>query len=313
VEKTHTRQPTVVVPFDLECRSEHCNDIFIYLRPETNGIEVESVMMRTLSRSAKYHDRVRLVYLANLPGDFIDAHHIIEEHYRLKLAFTKQGKKLFTPYMQREFSRYFQVPFEEARILGGYEAMKQLRYTREQLFRLWVPQRDIFHINGQTIKKTGDIYIINYDIPAILRKNSRATDIAAMVLRTSLPFGEMAEMITDITDALRTEGILDEQEAFSRVFHYSKGPFEQILDAIGFLYRSNGSHIPIDTVNFYRFLRGKGLSDYEIRQILHYPIMSFSNYRKPYYEETIYAATYGCDYESAYQILCKARGQVILQ
>jgi hypothetical protein len=215
--------------------------------------------------------------------------------------------------MRKEFSRYFEEPFEEAKILGAFEAMKQLRYTREQLFNLWVPQRDIFHINGQTIKKAHGVYIINYDIPAILRKNTRTTDIAAMTLRTNLPFREVSEMITDVVEALRSQGILDEEEDFSRIFHYSKGPFEQILDAIGFLYDEKGKHISLEEINFYQFLLRKGLSDFEIRQILRYPIMAYSDHRRSYYEETIYTATFGCDYEKAYKTLCAARGQVLIE
>mgnify|MGYP006896946479 CR=1 FL=1 len=313
MERTHSRLPTVVVPFDPECGSERCNDVFLYLRPETNGIEVESVMMRALSRSKKYHDKVRLAYLANLPGDFIDSRRIIEEHYRLKLKFTQEGKQLFTPYMKKEFSRYFEEPFEEATVLGAFEAMRYLHCSRDELFNLWVPQRDVFHLNGQTIKKSDGIYIINYDIPAILQKNTSETDVAAMALRTSLPFNEVAEMIAEIVEALRTQGILNQKQAFSRIFHYSKGPFEQILDAVGFLYDGKGRHISLEKLNFYQFLREKGLSNYEIRQILRYPIMSFRSRRRSYYEETIYTATYGCSYENAYRTLCSACGQVLIE
>ncbi len=312
--KSKVRLPTVVIPFDSKCRSSRCQDVFLYLRPETNGIRVESVMMRTLRVRPQYQDRVKIAYLANLPGDFIQKNRIIEEHYRLKLLFTKRGKSLFTPYMRSEFSRYFKVPFEEAEIYGAFEAMKRLGYSREELFHLWVPKKDIFHLNGQTIKRFKEnVFVINYDIPGILNKNSVATDVAVMILRSSFEPEELRGMITDIVEELRKVGILDNTKGYSRVFHYSKGPYEQILDAVGFLYDSEGRHIPLDEVHFYNFLLEKGLDNHKILELLKNPIFLFPNNGQGDYEETIYAATFEQEYEEAYQTLLSAKAQIILE
>lgn len=308
------RLPTVVVPFDTDCRTSRCQDVFLYLRPEANGIKVESVMMRTLRRRPQYKDQVKIAYLANLPGDFIVKNRIIEEHYRLKLLFTKRGKRIFTPYMRREFSRYFGVPFEKARIYGAFDAMKRLGYTREELFHLWVPKQEIFHLNGQTIKRIGeDTFVINYDIPGILNKNNRATDVAVMILRTSFDPKELQRMIMDMVEELRKEGILDNTKGYSRVFHYSKGPFEQILDAVGFLYDSEGNHISLKNVHFYNFLLEKGLQSSEVSEILKNPIFLFEGNGSGDYEETIYTATYEENYEEAYHTLLASKAQVILE
>jgi hypothetical protein len=309
---TKVRLPTVVIPFETGCRTDKCQDIFLYLRPETNGIRVESVMMRAISSRAQYKDKVKIVYLANLPGDFIAKHRIIEEHYRLKLLFTKRGKQLFTPYMKREFSRYFNVSFEDAEIYGAFEAMKLLGYDREELFRLWVPKQDIFHINGQTIKRYGEVFIINYDIPGILNKNSDATDVAVMILRTTFGPQELHTMIMDIVEEMRKEDILDNSKGYSRVFHYSKGPFEQILDALGFLYDSDGTHIPLFQIHFYSYLLDRGLDGKEIERILQYPIFRFANGKTRPYEETIYAATFEKDYDTAFEVLRSTKAQVII-
>ena len=310
---TKVRLPTVVIPFTSNCRTSDCQDVFLYLRPETNGIQVESAMMRVLRQRPEYKEQVRIAYMANLPGDFIAKHRIIEEHYRLKLLFTKRGKQLFTPYMKREFSRYFGVPFEKAKIYGAFEAMKRMGYTREELFRLWVPLKDVFHINGQTIKRLGDVYIINYDIPGILNKNTYATDIAVMIFRTSFGPAELQHMITDIVEELRSEEIIGESREYSRVFHYSKGPFEQILDAVGFLYDSQGNNIPLEEIHFYNYLRGRGLLSHEISRVLNNPIFLFENGNGKTYEETIYAATFEKSYEEAYRTLISTKAQVILE
>ena len=306
------RTPTVVVPFDSECRTEMCQDVCVYLRPEANGIQVESALMRTIHTNSHYKENVRLVYLANLPGEFIARHRIIEQHYRLKLSFAKHGKRMFTAYMQQEFSHYFGVPFEKAEILGAFEAMKRLHYSREELFRLWVPAQDIMHVNGQTIKRVGSVYIINYDIPAILLKNKMSTDIAVMILRTRLGPDSIHTLMMEMVERLKQDGLLQESEAFTRVFHFSRSPFEQILDGIGFLYRNDGTHIPLNEIQFYCYLQERGLGDEEIHQILHYPIFSFVNKRGGLIEQTVYAASYGMDYEAAYQTLLSAKAQILL-
>ncbi|MFW6344183.1 MAG: hypothetical protein ACOC2B_05525 [Sediminispirochaetaceae bacterium] len=289
--------------------------MFLYLRPETNGIKVESVIMRTLQQRLQYKDRVKLAYLANIPGDFIAKNRIIEDHYSLKLHFTKTGKQLFTPYMKKEFSRYFGVSFDKAKIYGAFEAMKRLGYTREGLFNLWVPQRDVFHVNGQTIKRDGDIFIINYDIPAILNKNNSATDVAVMILRTSFEPKALQRMIMDMVEELRKEEVIDKTKGYSRVFHYSKGPFEQLLDAVGFLYDSQGNHLSPDKMLFFNYLLEKGLHTHEVSKILKNPIFLFQGQGdgQKQFEETIYTATYEQSYEEAYNTLLSAKAQVILE
>lgn len=306
------KYPTVVIPFDPVCTSDYCQDTCVYLRPETNGVEVESVMMRTIQSSPLYRENVRLVYLANLPGEFMSHRRVIEHHYHLKLLFAKRGGRLFTDYMKREFSAYFKQDFEEAKIYGSFEAMKLLGYSREQLFKLWVPQDAILHLNGQIIKKVDDIFIVNYDIPAILMKDRSNTDVAVMILRTLLGPDNIRDLMMDVVDTLRERGMLKKSQNFTRIFHFSRSPFEQILDGIGFLYGENGDHIPLRKIHFFRYLLDRGVDAKTVRQLLIYPIFGFEDERGNYYEQTIYAASYGMDYEAAYQTLLSAKSQILL-
>ncbi|HDQ15172.1 MAG TPA: hypothetical protein ENN41_10205 [Sediminispirochaeta sp.] len=305
--------PTVVIPFNPQCDSDLCQDTCVYLRPETNGVEVESAMMRTIQSSPVYRDNVQLVYLANLPGEFIGRRRIIEHHYHLKLMFAKRGKRLFTDYMKREFSRYFGTPFESARIYGSFEAMKRLGYSREDLFHMWVPAKEILHLNGQTIKRVDDIFIVNYDIPAILLKDRSNTDVAVMILRTRLGPESIHSLMMETVDTLRQRGMLRKSQTFTRIFHFSRSPFEQILDGVGFLYSENGSHIPLRKIHFFRYLLERGIDAKTIRKILVYPIFGFEDEKSGYYEQTIYAASYGMGYEEAYQKLLSAKAQVLLE
>jgi hypothetical protein len=304
--------PTVVIPFEPDCLTEHCQDVCVYLRPETNGVQVESAMMRTIQADEFYRNNVKLAYLANLPGEFIGRRKVVEHHYRLKIHFSLKGRQLFTDYMKEAFSRHFGIPFEKAEILGSFEALRKLGMTRDELFNIWVEPKDILHLNGQTIKHFDGHYVVNYDIPAILMKNKNSTDIAAMILRTKLGPESIHQLIEDMIKALKEGHFLHGTKSIPRVFHFSKSPFEQILDCIGFLYDENGSHVSLRKIHFYRYLLEKGISPLEIRKILEYPIFGFEDEEGRYYEETIYAATYGMGYEEAWEKFITAKRQILL-
>jgi len=284
----------------------------VYLRPETNGIEVESVMMRTIQSSSFYREKVQLVYLANLPGSFIGKKRAIEKHYHLKIMFAKRGGKLFTAYMKHQFSEFFGIPFEKASIWGAFEALRHMGYSRTGLFNIWVPHNELLSLNGQTIKRVGDQFIVNYDIPAILMKNRDDTDMAVMILRTDLGPESIYQLMMNMVDSLKNQGLLSDGEAFTRVFHFSRSPFEQILDGIGFIYNQDGNHIDLNSINFYTYLLERGISPGEIEKILKYPIFCFQDPENGYYEKTIYTATYGMGYDEAYKKLILSEGQVLL-
>jgi hypothetical protein len=270
------RLPTVIVPYPGPCREKVCHDVFVYLRPETNGVEVESTIMRTIRGSEEYRERAGLVYLANIPGDFISQKRIVEEHYRLQLYFATHGKAAFTDHMRRKFSEYFDEEFEEAPVCGAFEAMRVLDMTYDELFRLYVPKSDLMHVNGQSIKRYGGIYIVNYDIPAILHKNNNRTDIAVMIFRTDFHYETIHRMVDDMADALIDSGTLHPGKALSRVFHYSKGPFDQIRDAIGYLYTQSGRHEPLKRIAFARFLTNRGIKMHQILGLIRNPLCTFA-------------------------------------
>ncbi len=86
------RIPTVVVPFNGLCESSKCQDIFVYLRPESNGIAVESALMRGISLVPDWQNSINLIYLANLPGGFLKAKGVFEEHYNTRIKFAQKVK-----------------------------------------------------------------------------------------------------------------------------------------------------------------------------------------------------------------------------
>jgi len=309
----NVRKPSILVPYSGPDASGNCKDVFIYLRPESNGVYVESSLLKVIRGKSLYLNNTSLVYLANLPGDFIVNKHIIERHYSVKLYFAAHGKNAFTKDMIKRFEAFFQESFNDAKIIGAFEALRKFDIDYNELFHLWVNPFDMLVVNGQSIKKKDDYYIVNYDIPALLHKNSKNTDIAVMVVRTSLIWDDFHKMVEDMGAALIEAGLMDPLKPASRFFHYSKGPFSEIQDGIGYLYHKDGTSIEPTALSFVQYLMNKGFSIDQVLGMIHNPIMAFRDEDDSVVEESLYDWTVGDDYEAAFEKMKKCVNQFILR
>ncbi len=311
-----TRKPTVIIPYPGPSMERGTKDIVVYLRPETNGVVVESILFKVIRENPLYRDNISMCYLANLPGDFIIRNRIVESHYSLKLFFAVNAKRAFTPFMISRFEKHFGVKFEDASIVGAFEALKLLDVNYEGLFNIWVPDEMMLNVDGQNIKKYGGIYIVNYDIPAILHKNNNKTDVAVMIFRSKLIDEEFHRMIVAMADRLIEKGILSPDKPISRIFHYSKGPYEEILDGMGYIYQSDAKHIPLCDISFFHYLKKKGMDDKNILGIVKHPIVQFKKEievgRRVVTEDSIFLSTAGMDYKSAYSFIRHVIAQPII-
>ena len=306
------RELTIVVPFSEKCTAAKCQDIFIYLRPETNGVRAESAIMQGVTSTGEFRKHIELAYLANLPGDFLIRKGVVKNHYKTRILFAYYGEKIFTPYMKQEFKNFFGAGIEEATVVGAYKALEIMKLSTDELFDLWVPMEDMLQVNGQTIKRIGDMFVINNDIPSILDRNNNKADIAVMIFRTDY-FGQaFHDVILRMTDILIAEGILDSRSKFSHVFHYSKGPFEQILDAVGFLYDEEGNHLPLEKIRFYRYLKKRGFDSKKIEHALKDPIFQFSFDDDICVEDSIFDRTENLGYPESLKVIKSAKAQVLL-
>ena len=294
-----TRKPAILVPFSPAGAGFDCRDIFVYLRPESNGVEVESIIMNALRTEDSCRDKVKLAYLANIPGDFISTKGLIEHHYRIRLLFSLKGKQLFTRHMRKVFKAYFRCSFDKADIIGPYEAMQRLGVDEETLFKTWVKPSNMLNINGQSIKKIKNFYVLNYDIPALLNKNNVNTDIAVMIFRVCREIENVHFMIDAIEKRLKEKGIVNILSPSSRIFHYSKGPFEELLDSSGFLYDRESKNVPLDEVTFGRFLVENGITLEQIWGTIRHPIMYFRESEHKFVENDIYSYTRDLSYADA--------------
>jgi hypothetical protein len=305
-------QPTILVPYKPD-GSGRSQDVFIYLRPETNGIEVESRMMRVVQQNHEFRNSIELAYLANFPGSFIHEQQIVERHYHVRIYFARCGGEGFTPFMKESFQRYFAADPRKVPVLGAFEAMETLGMDAEKMFRLWVPDEDMAVICGQSVKRLNNHYIVNYDIPAILSKNNVNTDIAVMVFRTSLGYSRIHQLVASIGEELQKAALLRKDVPLSRAFHYSKGPFEQILDATGYVFEPDGTPVPVRNSSFYCFLEARyGFKSHEILGALNQPIMRFGLEGGLWVEDEIFAYTQNDSFEEAAEKLSRVLCQSLL-
>jgi len=263
----------------------------VYLRPETNGIQTESILFRVFKAPAWY-SKVELAYLANVPGAFLLERGVVEKHYASRVMFARRGASVFTPAMKETFTRYFGVSFDRVRVVGAFEALSLLNVDEEALFETWVPVQDLLDVEGQIIKRvSSDLFVVNYDIPALLTKHHAGTDVAAMVFRTELSYEEFKSAVEQIRQSLVTEGLLDPDKPENRVFHWSRGPFEQLLDAQGYVYTVSDEPVALSELAFGRFLLDKGETEESIRAALNTPFASGRN---------LFTATLFDTFEDAY-------------
>ncbi|MEW5817752.1 MAG: hypothetical protein AB1798_20450 [Spirochaetota bacterium] len=309
----YTREPTVIIPYPGPCSDGECQDVFVVLRPEANGVMVESTLLKVVNNHPDYKNNIRFIYLANIPGDFIVKNRIVEHHYIDKLYFCTKEKRAFTPGMKKKFEDYFHLSFEQAYVIGAFTAMKELGMSYNELFNLRVSSCDMVEINGQNVKKYGKTFIINYDIPAILHKNNNRTDIAVMIFRTQLNYPSIHQLIGEMGRALIEADILDPEKPLSRIFHYSKGPFGQIRDAIGYLYNDKNEHLPLQAMTFSNFLIKKGISVKQIMGIINNPIMQFITPNGDIIEENLFVYTKDDTFASSHAKLTGALCQFILR
>ncbi|WP_052078634.1 hypothetical protein [Spirochaeta lutea] len=296
--------PTVIVPYPGPAAKPEEQDIFVYLRPETNGVLVESTLLKVI-KTAEQGQPMKLVYMANFPGEFIVKNTIVEQYYSLKLHFAVVGKRAFTLSMAERFSDFFREDFDSAEIVGSFEALERLDKTPEELFHTWVNEADMVMLNGQTIKRIEGVYVVNYDIPALLHKNAKGTDIAVMIFRTERDYSSVKLLVRRMHQALVDGGILDPKYDPSRAFHYSKGPFEQILDGVGYLYTQQREKISLRDFTFARYLLNRGVDKKIICGMLMNPIVHIREPDGREVEDSMFNYTTNASYAQAVDALTR--------
>ena len=297
-------KPDILIPYQGPSDTEGTQDVFVFMRPHTNGTLGEQAIMQTIRGCPEYATKqIRMVYLANIPSQTLITNKIYERYYGLKIHFATLGGALFTPHMKRRFSAHFNVDFDSAHVIGAFEALRELSMSTEELFRLRVPQEDVCALNGQSIKKYRGCFIVNYDIPALIHRYSLRYDIAVMCFRMNLPYDYFVSLTRVMRYRLIETKVIATDALVESAFHYSYGPFDQLRDGIFFMLNQKQEGVPLQELSFARYLQKRGIDSDTIHHLLINPIVVIDDGDDNTREISIVEHTRGSTYRQAWEIL----------
>ena len=305
-------RPSILVPFAGPDPDGSSLDVFVYLRPETNGVAAESTILRVIKDCRLRRSDIELVYMANVPGEYILHRHIVEHHYALRLFFAVHGGGAFSDDMIRQFETFYGIPFRREAVIGAFEALRRFQWDPDQLFGLWVDESQVTRIAGQVIKRFQSMWIVNYDIPALLHKNSAATDIAVMAFRTREGYPHFFELAQEMKRALVERGVLKRDMPIARAVHISRSPFEQLLDARDYLLNPDGSSAGISSSSFAQFLLSRGIEESQLRGLVEHPICQFDFGVTAPRDQNLLDLCEGFSYLDAWYMILKIQAQTMV-
>ena len=87
--------------------------------------------------------------------------------------------------MASKFEEHFKIKFNNAQIIGSFDAILKLKLSKQELFNKFVDDKDFLKFYGQTIKKIDDYFIVNYDLPAVLNKYDFTANVFVVLINSN--------------------------------------------------------------------------------------------------------------------------------
>lgn len=261
--------PDLLIPYHIDRETlSHSSILLIYVRPETNMINYEAAIIKG---AAPYADAV---YLANLCGNLVNNKAITASHYSIQLQFAIEGKEKLQRYpeMVRQFEEKFKVDFRDADIIGSYDAIVDYRIksNSDELFETMVPDADFLEFYGQTIKRIGKYFIVNYDIPAIITRHHEDTAMfsIALCLKTEeFGFLDIDYFIYENMCKNETTAPLGSERRQSlpwyklvrRTYHISRSHIEAMFDLTDYVFKNEKERIGYENTPLGKRLLEEGI------------------------------------------------------
>lgn len=247
---------------------DNYNDILpsavVYVRPETNEIHYEKAIIMGITPFAD------VIYLANINGKIFIKDALILEHYssQYKFSITAKQEMAKHPEMVKMFEDYFKEDFVESNIIGSFDAILKINMTSEVLFNTVVSEQNFLKFYGQTIKKINNYYIVNYDIPAIIKRYTPKANVFAIAIKfknENISFTDINQSIFDqIKNSNDTPLIYDDEyknmnwiEKVKRTYHISKNNVMAMFDMVDFIITTKNVHIKFENTPLGRILTDK--------------------------------------------------------
>jgi len=143
----------------------------IHVRPKTNIVSYERDILLAITQSYTISQFTlpQYLYMANITGTLFEQNQLVINHNPVRYEFAVYGKELLGRYpeMVERFENKFKTKFDDAKIIGSFEALKIMNVSPKDLMQKLVPEENYIKMYGQTIKKIDDYFVINYDVPGI--------------------------------------------------------------------------------------------------------------------------------------------------
>lgn len=244
--------PDILVPYNPSNITEKCKIVPLYVRPETNNVGYESVIMKILREVGQ------TVFMANYNGELIKKRHIILNHYFSQHLFALHGRHELEKYPEfiKIFEKKFGIKADKVNIMGAYEFLNSAYgkgYNEDSLFSYYVDEKDYINFLGHSMKKIDDIYVINYDIPGIFKRYSNNSNILVVAIQVDnqTPFSMINKRIYEIFT--RQENVtlfevhnapqLKWYERVKRTYHIAHNNIESMLDMTDYIVSEDGTPI----------------------------------------------------------------------
>ena len=110
--------------------------------------------------------------------------------------------------------------------------------------------------------------------------------------------------------SLKKDGIVHDNKRPERFFHYSKSPFDQIRDALCFLYITPKRGAELSEISFAHYLLNRGVPPKEIEHLTMYPRVNIRNKTdKTDHEVSLWEEAKNYTFAQSYELLQRVTSQ----
>lgn len=243
-------RPDILLPFapedDLSCgsRREGLRHAVVLVRPESNRLPYEAEILSVLRA------RARVTYIANLNGRLFTEGGILHSHYASQFRFARDPRAFLElyPELALAFEEHFGLSVSEAPIRGSLGDLSEIGLSPEGLFATIVPDSDFLAVKGQTFKRIHGVFIVNYDLPAIVRRYTPSANVFVALAEAEAGsddfYDELNQAIHDMIASHSETPLvygaalrgLSWHEQVRRTYHISTNRLQAMLDMSDFVY-----------------------------------------------------------------------------
>jgi hypothetical protein len=256
------------------------NDYLFFIKPEitlpSQTIQIEKVLDLILQQISAFDFHMHDVRI--LSSDYLEAYHLIDQHYGVISNVSNQGVKALTPAAVDEFSRIYGVAPGDVQVLGGMEFLRRYPFFNDHSLNcLWQNTENLKLASGTYVEKlqldADTIYLLNAFHPRQLHHfTEKGRSIVLFHLSNDRPWQEARTSFVGATNPLHAAPgslrrlLLEQKEELGiptvsqscNGVHLSAGPVEGLIE----LHRFDSDHSrPDGESDYLDFSFGRALKE----------------------------------------------------